>query len=93
MIDQNHSTAPPNLVAIDIAKTGKAKIRWYTKTSGFHEVRPVLKLADGTWLIGDHFGANTFDYHESEFYLSEVRWMKLDIPKVQTREICSTKWI
>lgn len=65
--------------------TGKAKIRWYTKTSGFHEVRPVLKLADGTWLIGDHFDANTFDYHESEFYLSEVRWLKLDMPKVQTK--------
>ena len=65
--------------------TGKAKIRWYTKTSGFHEVRPVLKLADGTWLIGDHFDSNTFDYHENEFYLSEVRWLKLDMPKVQTK--------
>src|SRR5579864_3803666 len=65
--------------------TGKAKIRWFTKTSGFHEVRPVLKLADGTFLIGDHVDANTFDYHESEFFLSEVRWLKLDMPKVQTK--------
>ncbi|HEY7389420.1 MAG TPA: hypothetical protein VH640_12985 [Bryobacteraceae bacterium] len=64
---------------------GKARIRWYTKTSGFHEIRPVLKLADGTYLIGDHVDANTFDYHESEFYLSEVRWLKLDMPKVQTK--------
>jgi hypothetical protein len=65
--------------------TGKAKIRWYLKTSGFHEVRPVLKLADGTWLIGDHADAFTFDYHESEFYLSEVHWLKLDMPKVLTK--------
>jgi len=65
--------------------TGKARIRWYTKTSGFHEVRPVLKLADGTWLIGDHVDANTVDYLESEFYLSQVRWLKLDMPKVQTK--------
>jgi hypothetical protein len=65
--------------------TGKAKIRWFTKTSGFHEIRPVLKLADGTWLIGDHIDANTFDFHESEFFLSEVRWLKLDMPKVQTK--------
>jgi hypothetical protein len=65
--------------------TGKARIRWYTKTSGFHQVRPVLKLADGTWLIGDHVDANRFDYLESEFYPSEVRWLKLDMPKVQTR--------
>jgi len=65
--------------------TGKAKIRWYAKTSGFHEIRPVLKLADGTWLIGDHVDANTFDYHESEFYLAEVRWLKLEMPKVRTK--------
>ena len=65
--------------------TGKAKIRWYTKTSGFHEVRPVLKLADGTFLIGDHFDAHTFDYQESEIYLAEVHWLKLDMPKVQTK--------
>lgn len=65
--------------------TGKARIRWYTKTSGFHEIRPVVKLADGTWLIGDHVDAYTFDYHESEFYLSEVRWLRLDISKVQTK--------
>src|SRR5574338_245622 len=25
--------------------TGKARIRWYTKTSGFHQIRPVVKLA------------------------------------------------
>jgi hypothetical protein len=65
--------------------TGKAKIRWYAKTSGFHEIRPVVKLADGTWLIGDHFDANTFDYHENEFYLAEVHWLRLDMPKVQTK--------
>lgn len=65
--------------------SGKAKIRWYMKTSGFHQVRPVLKLADGTWLIGDHADADTFDYRESEFYLAEVHWLKLDMPKVQTK--------
>jgi hypothetical protein len=65
--------------------TGKARIRWYTKVSGFHEVRPVLKLADGTFLIGNHVDANALDYLESEFYLSEVKWLKLDMPKVQTK--------
>jgi hypothetical protein len=42
-----------------------------------------LKLADGTWLIGDHVDANTFDYHDSEFYLAEVRWLKLDMPSIR----------
>jgi hypothetical protein len=65
--------------------TGKAKIRWFTKVSGFHQVRPILKLADGTWLVGDHVDANMVDYKESEFFLSEVRWLKLDIAKVQPK--------
>src|SRR3954463_4767135 len=33
--------------------TGRAKIRWQTRSAGFHVVRPVIKLADGTWLVGD----------------------------------------
>lgn len=65
--------------------TGKAKIRWYSKTSGFHEVRPVLKLADGTLLVGNHVDANLVDYLESEFYVSDVRWMKLDAATVRTK--------
>src|SRR6202049_2970643 len=32
--------------------TGLANIRWFTKTSGFHVVRPVVKLANGTLKIG-----------------------------------------
>jgi len=38
--------------------TGAAKIRWVTKTSGFHVVRPVLKLADGTLIVGDFTSMN-----------------------------------
>ena len=34
--------------------TGLAKVRWTTRASGFHAVRPLIKLADGTFLIGDH---------------------------------------
>jgi hypothetical protein len=30
-----------------------ARIKWVTRTSGFHVVRPVLKLADGTFVVGD----------------------------------------
>ncbi len=67
--------------------TGKARIRWYTKTSGFHQIRPVVKLSDGTWLVGDHADAYTFDFHESDFYLADVRWLKLDIEKVQTKGV------
>ncbi len=39
--------------------TGLAKVRWVTRASGFHVVRPVVKLADGTMLVGDHVDAST----------------------------------
>ena len=69
--------------AVDLS--GSAKIRWVTKVSGLHQVHPIVKLADGTWLVGDHGDGSTVDWHESEFSISEVRWLKLDIDKVVTK--------
>lgn len=65
--------------------TGLGKIRWLTKVSGFHQVHPIVKLADGTWLVGDHADGSTVDWHEGDFSIAEVRWLKLDIDKVVTR--------
>lgn len=59
--------------------TGKARMLWYAKVSGFHQIRPVLKLADGTWLVGNFADSYDFDYHQVEFHFADVRWMKLDI--------------
>jgi hypothetical protein len=64
--------------------TGLAMIRWVTKTSGFHQVHPIVKLADGTWLVGDHADGSTIDWHSDEFSLGDVRWRKLNIAKVVT---------
>ena len=33
--------------------TGLARIRLVSKMSGFHQVRPLIKTADGIWLVGD----------------------------------------
>jgi hypothetical protein len=65
--------------------TGMAKIRWVTKVSGLHQVHPILKLADGTWLLGEHSDGSVFDYHTTDFTLSESRWIKMDMDKVVTR--------
>jgi hypothetical protein len=62
--------------------TGLAKIRWGTRTSGFHKLRPLLKLADGTYLVGNHADGEISDYHETEFSISDVLWIKLDIDNV-----------
>jgi hypothetical protein len=55
-----------------------AKIRWRTKEAGFHLLRPVLKLADGTFLVGDYTENYTVDWRETEFPLANVRWRGLD---------------
>ena len=65
--------------------SGLARIRWQTKVSGFHKVRPIVKLADGTWLVGDHTDGSTLDWHDGDFSIAEVRWLKLDIDKVLTK--------
>ena len=65
--------------------TGLARIRWTTKVSGFHQVRPIVKLADGTWLVGDHADGSALDWLQSDFLLAEVRWLRLDIASVVTK--------
>jgi hypothetical protein len=64
--------------------SGLARIRWNTKTSGFHQVRPILKLADGTWVVGDRADGSTRDWLFTEFNLADVRWLRLDIERVVT---------
>ena len=64
--------------------TGLARIRWNTKTSGFHQIRPIVKLADGTWLVGDRTDGSTRDWLVTEFNVADVRWLKLDIERIVT---------
>jgi hypothetical protein len=103
-VAQGNPTDPPNLwtgvcqspVAATLRDknnyvdlTGLAKIRWVTRVSGFHAVRPILKLADGTWLIGEHAdgdrSSNSTLFLDSEFAIAGVRWLQLDIARVVTR--------
>ncbi len=64
--------------------TGLANIRVFTKTSGFHVVRPVVKLANGTLMVGDLAFTSVPKLTLSEFSLTNVRWIKLDPDRVVT---------
>ena len=64
--------------------TGLARIKMVTKTSGFHKVSPIVKLADGTMLIGDKFEGSPVDWLESDIAVSEMRWRKLDPERIVT---------
>ena len=61
-----------------------AKIRWVVRTSGFHQAWPIVKLADGTWLVGDRSSGLQADFNENEITPVDVRWLKLDIARVVT---------
>jgi hypothetical protein len=75
----------------DVDLTGLATIRWRTRISGFHYLHPILKLADGTWLIGDKAASFSTDWVESEIELLDVRWKRLDIDQVVENH--DGKWV
>jgi len=64
--------------------TGLARLRWVTKVSGFHQVRPIVKLADGTWLVADKADGSTVDWIETDISFADARWRKLDIERLVT---------
>jgi hypothetical protein len=64
--------------------TGLANVRWFTKTTGFHSVRPVIKLADGSLLAGDLTIESMAKLSLHEFSLLNIRWIKLDPERIVT---------
>jgi hypothetical protein len=62
--------------------TGLAKIRWRSKQAGFRQMRLIVKLADGTWLIADQADGESRDWREREFNIADMRWRRIDIDKI-----------
>ncbi len=64
--------------------SGYGRVRWRTRANGFHVLRPVVVLADGTAWVADRAEANTMDFLDTEFVLSNLRWLRLDLKRVVT---------
>jgi hypothetical protein len=62
--------------------TGDAKIKWRSKQSGFRQLRIILKLADGSWIVSDQSDGYTEDWREKEFRIADIQWRKLNIESV-----------
>ncbi len=62
--------------------TGYSKIIWRSKQSGLRELRLVLKLADGTWLVSKEGDGMSKDWRIKEFNLADLSWFRLDIENV-----------
>ena len=59
--------------------TGQARLRWRIRMRGFHQLRPVIKLADGTMLVADYAEPESTYWRENEFYFVDIpRWRVLD---------------
>jgi hypothetical protein len=46
---------------------------------------PVVKLADGTWLVGDKADGSPTDWLVTEISLADLRWLQLDIANGVTK--------
>jgi hypothetical protein len=57
--------------------------------SGLHQVHPLIKTADGIWLVGDRADGSLTDWIESEFAVSDVKWLRVD----PTRMVTTGNWV
>jgi hypothetical protein len=62
--------------------TGQAEIHWRAKQSGFRQLRLILKLADGKWLVSDQYDGESEDWRTKVFKIADLQWRKLDIHRV-----------
>lgn len=63
----------------------QAHIMWHSRTSGFHQIRPLVKLADGRMLVGDFADMNMNEYRVVDFQLAPLGWLLLDPATLTTK--------
>ncbi|NND06992.1 MAG: hypothetical protein HKN87_11485 [Saprospiraceae bacterium] len=61
---------------------GLSKIIWRSKQAGFRQLRVILKLADGTWLVSSDCDGPSVDWRIHAFNIGDMKWRSLDIDKV-----------
>jgi len=61
--------------------SGNASVRWITKVLGTgHDIRLILKLADGTWMMSDNWTTGySSDYVVSEVAVRDIIWKHLNV--------------
>jgi hypothetical protein len=62
--------------------TGPAQVRWRARQSGFRQLRLLLKLADGTWLVSEAAQGPSDDWQVKAFTPAALRWRTLNIDTV-----------
>ena len=62
--------------------TGLARLRWMVRTNAIHTLYPVVKLADGTMIVGTRGISTDGEFLEVEVAFGGMKWFKLDPAKV-----------
>ncbi len=62
--------------------TGLARLQWLVRTNAIHSLHPVVKLSDGTMLVGSRGISTDDEFMLVEIAFSGMKWFKLDPEKV-----------
>src|SRR5213593_4107462 len=62
--------------------TGLARLRWIVRTNAIHTLYPVVKLADGTLIVGNRGLSTDVEFLQVEVAFGGMKWFKLDPAKV-----------
>jgi len=62
--------------------TGSARVRWIVRTNSVSLLHPVVKLADGSYIVARHAIETGGDFLSVELAFNDMKWFKLDPEKV-----------
>jgi hypothetical protein len=65
---------------VDLSRQGK--VIWRAKQQGLRQLRLILRLGDGAWVVSDQADGPSADWRIREFVLADARWFRLDIETV-----------
>ncbi|HET9832038.1 MAG TPA: hypothetical protein VFP91_10025 [Vicinamibacterales bacterium] len=62
--------------------SGLARLRWIVRTNAIHTLYPIVKLADGTLVVGDRAITTAGEFVQVEIAFGGMRWYKVDPQKL-----------
>jgi len=62
--------------------TGLARLRWIVRTNAIHTLYPIVKLADGSFIVGNRGISTDGEFLQVEIAFGGMQWFKLDPVKV-----------
>ena len=66
--------------SVDLSR--QARVVWRSKQQGLRQLRIILQLGDGTWLVSEESDGPSKDWRMKEFVLADTRWFRLDIETI-----------